>query len=75
MVDSSPAQRCALRDTHAHCCVSVCVHAALPRVTQTCVAHHDRPPNRTENWSYILLTGEKVAQRNSPGKEDGKEIY
>lgn len=59
---------------YAHCCVSISVHVALLRVTQTCVAHHDRPPDRMENWSYILLTGEKVTQRNSPGKEDGKEI-
>lgn len=66
MVGSSPAQRCALRDTHAHYCVSVCVHVALPRVTQTCVAHHDRPPNRTENWSYVLLNrGEGGTEKQS----------
>ena len=68
-----PLPREALSETCSLLCL--CVHAALPRVTQTCVAHHDRPPNRTENWSYILLTGEKVTQRNSPGKEDWKEIY
>ena len=66
-----PVQSHAPRDTHVHCCASVGVHAALQRVFKTCVAHHDPPHDRIQNWRHTIIrrAGGGGEQGDRPGRK------
>lgn len=53
----------------------LCVRTALQRVIKTCVAHHDPPHDRIQNWRHSIIRREGVTQGNRPGKKDWKKIY